>query len=56
MFIKENISFQNLRDVGKTIISLIAAWLAQLGERRSAEREVAGRVQTAAGPALRVFK
>ena len=30
-----------------------APWLAQLGERRSAEREVAG---SPAGPKLRVFK
>ena len=33
---------------------LTAAWLAQLGERRSAEREVAG--STPARPTLRVFK
>ena len=30
------------------------AWLAQLGERRSAERKVTG--STPAGPTLRVFK
>ena len=30
-----------------------ASWLAQLGERRSAEQEVAG---SPAGPKLRVFK